>query len=171
MYSSKDGLILIPFRLPQVSYFTPCLKCFSSDSGSCLDVKIGPLLQFLHPLRAGPVLLTLLFFPLVPWSYWVLHGSMFPFPLVRYSCPLSAGILHALLCLKVYSWCIHGERCAPCPPTPPPSCSLHWFIFVILFSEKTSPLCSIAFFHCKGRLCAFWYYTGKEDFICIIYKF
>ena len=22
------------------------------------------------------------------------------------------------------SWCIRGERCTPCPPTPPPSCSL-----------------------------------------------
>ena len=45
-------------------------------------------------------------------------------PLVRYSCPLAAGILHVLLCLKVYSWCICIERCTPCPPTPLPSCSL-----------------------------------------------
>ena len=60
-------------------------------------------------LRAGPVLLTLLFFPLVPPSYWVLRGSIYSFPLVRYSCLLSAGVLHVLLCLKVYSWCIHGE--------------------------------------------------------------
>ena len=60
-------------------------------------------------------------FPLVPSSYWVLSGS---FPLVRCSCPLSAGVWHALLCLKVYSWCICGERCTPRPPTLPPSCSL-----------------------------------------------
>ena len=46
-----------------------------------------------------------------------------------YSCPLSASILHALLCLKVYSWCIRGERCIPCPPTPLPSCS-SWARFV-----------------------------------------
>ena len=39
------------------------LKCFSSDSDSCPDVGMGPLLQFPHPPRAGPVLLTLLFFP------------------------------------------------------------------------------------------------------------
>ena len=58
-----------------------------------------------------------------PSSYRVLHGSIYSFPLVRYSCLLSAGVLHALLCLKVYSWCIHGERCTPCPPTPLPSCS------------------------------------------------
>ena len=60
---SKDCLILTPFRLPQISSFTLSLKCFSSDSDNCPDVGIGPLLQFPHPLRAGPVLLTLLFFP------------------------------------------------------------------------------------------------------------
>ena len=43
---------------------------------------------------------------------------MYSFPLVRYSCLLSAGVLHALLCLKVYSRCICGERCTPRPPTP-----------------------------------------------------
>ena len=62
----KDYLILIPFRLPQISCFTLSLKCFPSDSDNCPDVGIGPLLQFPYPLRAGPVLITLLFFPLVP---------------------------------------------------------------------------------------------------------
>ena len=32
-----------------------------------------------------------------------LSSSIYSFPLVRYSCWLSAGVLHALLCLKVYS--------------------------------------------------------------------
>ena len=73
---------------------------------SCPLSGTGPQLQVPHLLRAGPVLLTLLFFPLVPSSYQVLRGSIYSFPLVRYSCPLSAGALHALLCLKVYSWCI-----------------------------------------------------------------
>ena len=124
MYScSKDCLILIPFRLPQISCFTLILKCFSSDSDCCPDVGIGPLLQFPYPLRAGPALVTLLFFPLVPSSYQVLCGSIYSFPLVRYSCLLAVGVLHALLCLKVYFWCIHGERCTPQPPTPPPSYS------------------------------------------------
>ena len=99
----KDCLILIPFRLPQISCFTLSLKWFSSDSDNCPDVGIGPLLQFPHPPRAGPVLLTLLVFPRVPSSYRVLHGSIYYFPLVRNSCLLSAGILDALLCLKVYS--------------------------------------------------------------------
>ena len=62
----KDCLILIPLRLLQISCFTLSLKCFFSDSDNCPDVGIGPLLQFPHPLRAGPVLLALLFFPLVP---------------------------------------------------------------------------------------------------------
>ena len=98
----KDCLILIPCRLPQISYFTLSLKCFSSESDNCPAVGIGPLLQFPHLRRAGPVLLILLFFPLVPSSYWVLHGSIYSFPLVRYSCPLSAGVLQAFVCLKVY---------------------------------------------------------------------
>ena len=60
-------------------------------------------------------------FPPVPSSYQVLHGFIYSFPRVRCSCLLSAGILHALLCLKVYSRYICGERCTPSPPTPLPS--------------------------------------------------
>ena len=62
----QDCLILIPFRPPQISCFPFSLKCFSSDSDSCPHVGIRPLLQFPHPLRVGPALQTLLFFPLVP---------------------------------------------------------------------------------------------------------
>ena len=140
----KDCLILIPFRLPQISCFTLSLKCFSSDSDSCSTVGIRPLLQFPPWPRVGPVLLILLFFLLVPSSYWVLHGSVFFFPLVRSSCPLSAGVLHALLCLKVYSWCIHGERCTPRPPTPAPSCSsFNHSFFKLAFPDNIS--CWICF--------------------------
>ena len=96
----KDCLILIPFRLPQIIFFTLSLKCFSSDSDSCSSVGIGHLLQFPHPPRAGPVLVTLQVFPLVPSSYRVLRGSVYSFPLVRYSCPLSAGVAHARLCVR-----------------------------------------------------------------------
>ena len=59
-------------------------------------------------------------------------SSIYYRPLVRYSCPLSAGILHALLCLKVYSWCIRGERCIPRPPAPTPSCSLALATFLFI---------------------------------------
>ena len=81
------------------------------------DVGIRLRLQSSRPLRAGAVLLTLLFLLLVPSSYRVLHGSIYSFLLVRYSRPLSAGVL------KVYSWFIRGERCIPRPPTPLPSCN------------------------------------------------
>ena len=127
----KDCLILIPFRLPQISCFTLSLKCFSSDSDSCPDVGLGPLLQFPHPPRAGPVLLTLLFFPLLPSSCF---GSIYHFPLVRYSCLLSAGVLDAFLCLKTYSSGIRGKRCTPYLPTPPPFFSLlDGFLKVVIF--------------------------------------
>ena len=62
-------------------------------------------------------------------------SSIYSFPLVRYSCPLSAGVRHALLCLMVYSWCISRERCTPRPPTPLPSCS-----------PLSLPFCTSAFF-------------------------
>ena len=83
----------------------------------------GPLLQCPHWLRADPALLTLLFSPLVPLSYQVLCGSLYSSPLFRFSCLLSAGVLHTLLHLQVYSWCTCGERCTPHPPTPLPSCT------------------------------------------------
>ena len=123
----KDCLILIPVRLPQISCFTLSLKYFSSDSDNFPTVGIETLLQFPHPPRVGPVLLILLFFPIVPSSYRVLCGSICSFLQVRSSFMLSAGVLHALLCLNVYSWCIRGERCTPQPPTPPPSFSLYMF--------------------------------------------
>ena len=64
MAEGKDCLILFPFRLPQISSFTLSLKRFSSDSDNCPDVGIRPLFQFPHLPRAGPILVTLLFFPL-----------------------------------------------------------------------------------------------------------
>ena len=131
MVSSKDGLILITFRLSQISCFTFSLKCFSYDPDSCPDVGIGPLLHFPHPTKGRSSPTNTPVFPLVPSSYRVLCGSRYSFPLVRYSSQLSAGVLHALLCLKVYSWCICGERCTPCPPTLPPSCS-PWVVFRLL---------------------------------------
>ena len=107
----KDCVILIPFRLLQMSCFTLSLKHVSSDLDNCPNVGIRPLqcrLQFPHLPRAGPILLTLLFFPLflyLPSFVWFYIFLL----LVRFSCLLSAGVLHTLLCLKVYSSCIHGD--------------------------------------------------------------
>ena len=74
--------------------------------------------SFSPTAEAGPVLV---FPPLVPLSYRVFHPSIYCFPAVRYSCLLSGGVLQALLCLKVHSWCICGKRCTPHPPTHLPS--------------------------------------------------
>ena len=63
------GSSRILFRRPQICCFTLSLKCFSSGSDNCPHVGIRPLLQFPHWQRAGPVLLRLPFFPLVPLSY------------------------------------------------------------------------------------------------------
>ena len=98
---------LIQFRLPQIVCFTFSLKCFSSDPNNCPIVGTGPLLQLPHPPRAGAVLLTLPFCPLLPSSYRVLHCSIYSFLGVRYSCPLSAGVLQALLfddAFLMYLW-------------------------------------------------------------------
>ena len=89
---------LIQFRLPQIVCFTFSLKCFSSDPNNCPIVRTGPLLQLPHPPRAGAVLLTLPFCPLLPSSYRVLCGYVYSFPVVRYFCPLLVDVLQALLC-------------------------------------------------------------------------
>ena len=65
----KNCLILIPFRLPQISCFTLSIKCFSSDSDNFPNVGIRPLFQFPHLLRAGPILVNT---PLFPPSSFIL---------------------------------------------------------------------------------------------------
>ena len=77
---------------PQISCFTLSLKCFSSDSDYCPNVRIRPLLHFPHLLKVGPFILILLFFPLVPSSYQFLCGSIYYFLLVQ-------------VLLSVLSWC------------------------------------------------------------------
>ena len=84
-------VILIPFRLPQISCFTLSLGCFSSVLDSCPDVRIWPLFQFPHPPGAGPVLLTLLF------SVCFLHPSEFCMLYIFFS---SGQVLLPALC-----WC------------------------------------------------------------------
>ena len=88
---SKDCLILIPFRLPQISCFPLSLKCFSSDSDNCPGVGSGPLLQSPHPLRAGPVLLT----PVSPASSFILPSFVWVYIF------FSAG----QVLLSALSWC------------------------------------------------------------------
>lgn len=95
---------------------------------SCPNVGIGPLAS-IPPLtkgRASPTN-TPVFHP-NSFTYWVLCGTMYSFPLVRYSCPFSAGVLHAHLCLKVYSWIICGEM---------HSMSIYSFAILFLFYNLT----------------------------------
>lgn len=88
----KDLIVLILFRLPQISCFSLSLKCFSSlrQLPSC-----GDRTPTSSPTRRGfffsPV------FPLVLSFYRDLRGSIYSFMLVRYTCPLSASVLHVLL--------------------------------------------------------------------------
>ena len=117
----KDCLILIPLRLPQISCFTLSLKYFCSDSDNCPSVGTGPLFQFPHQLRAGPVLLTLLFFP----SSFVLPSFVWLYMFFSTGQVLLSALSWCSACTSVsegvflmYSW-----RGTPCPPTPLPSCS------------------------------------------------
>ena len=60
---SKDCLILIPFRLPQISCFTLSLKCFSSDSWT--PASVPPPAEG----RSSPNPNNTPVFPVVPSSY------------------------------------------------------------------------------------------------------
>ena len=104
----KDCLILIPFRLSQISCFILSLKCFSSDPDNCPNVGIGPHLRFQHPPRAGPVLVTLLFFPLVPLSYrvfacfYILFSSGQVVPSALSCCSASTSVSECVVLM--YPW-------------------------------------------------------------------
>ena len=119
-------MILIRFRLPQISCFTLSRKCFSSDSDNYPDVMIRPRLQFpTHQGRSSPSNT-----PVFPrTSFILLSFAWFYifFSVGQVFLSALAHVLHTLLCLKVYSWCICGEKCTPRPPTPPPSCSLLFY--------------------------------------------
>ena len=92
--------------------------------------------------------------PVFPPSFFILPSFAWFYvfcPLVRYSHLLSAGVLHALLCQKLYSWSICEERCTPHPPTPLPSCSPELAIFLSLSCKLSlhilnrNPLSDISF--------------------------
>ena len=77
--------------------FSSSLKCFSFVPNNCPNVGIWPLLQLPHPW----VQVQSCLFPLLPLSYWGLHGSVHFFLVIRDSFLFSAGVLWGLLCLKV----------------------------------------------------------------------
>ena len=96
---SKDCLILIPFRLPQVSCFTFSLKCFPSDSDNCPLWGLDPC--FSSPLAKGrssptncPVFLPSSFIlPSFAWFYTFFSEKAMA-PHIQYSClenPMDSG--------------------------------------------------------------------------------
>ena len=109
----KDCLILLPFRLPQLSCFTLSLECFSSsDSDNCPHVGIRPFLQFPHLPRAGPVLQTLLFSPSsfvlqsFAWVYIFLSAGQVPLSALSWcsACTsVSEGVFLMYLWREMYS--------------------------------------------------------------------
>ena len=123
----KDCLILIPFRLPQITCFTLSLKCFSSDSDNCPNMEIRPLLQFPHPARPGPILLHSCF----PPSSFILSSFVWLYIF------FSAG----QVLLSAFSWCsacasvsekdvlhllLHRLAYHPPPPTP-------WYMSLLIY--------------------------------------
>ena len=52
-------------------------------------------------------------------------------------------------CLKVYSWCIRGERCTPHPPTPLPSCSPLLDTLNSFFTKFLGTFSTIATYLCQ----------------------
>ena len=72
------SVILIPFRLSQMSAsLFNSLKVSPSVPKHCPNVRIWPLLQLHHPPQCRSSLAHSPLFPLLPSSYWVLHGSIY----------------------------------------------------------------------------------------------
>ena len=85
--------------------------------------RSSPTNTLFSPLVPCPTEFCMVLCILFHWPGTPVHSLLF--------CRRSA-VLHALLCLEVYSWCIHGERCTPHPPTPSPSCFPGLVIFLSL---------------------------------------
>ena len=85
----EDCLVLIPFRLPQISCYPLSLKCFSSDSDNCPDAGIRSLLQFPEG-RSSPTNT-----PVFPPSSFILASFVWVFIF------FSAG----QVLLSTLSWC------------------------------------------------------------------
>ena len=127
-------VVLIPFRLSQISCHTLqqpqiLLHC-SKQLPWCGHLTRASVPQ--TPMcRSSPARCPL--FPLIPHPTRF-SMDLYPFLVVRDSCPLSASVMRDLLCLKVYSWCIFKERWTQQPPTPLPSCLL-WIQYFKIYQS------------------------------------
>jgi len=145
--ASLSGVCMAGARTVWFSFHLGCHRSALSLSAlnvSCLTQTIAPMCRsdpcFSSPPTEGrsspsntPVSSP------SPSSYWVFHGSIYSSRLVMSSCPLAA-VVHALLCLKVYSWYIHEERCTPHLPTPLPSCSRKPSVWIYTINLYNLPL-------------------------------
>ena len=104
-----------------------CTVCYwwVSDARSCVQV-----VSFVWVLSTWYSLGLVLWYPRVLESVLPLLSQGLILIFVWFYILFSAGqvflsavswCLHALLCLKAYSRCIHGEKCTPHPPTSLPS--------------------------------------------------
>ena len=111
---------LTPFRLSWISCFTlwqpQMLLLCPNQLSQCQDLTPSQIPPHLQVQVRFPLTL-LLFSP----SFF--HPTEFCMHL------LSSGALWELLYLRIYSWCICGERCTPLPPIPLSFCISHWHFF------------------------------------------
>ena len=94
----KSVWVLTPFRLSWICCFTlqqpQILPLCPKQLLRCGDLTPASVLP---PARRRSSCAHSYFFPFLALSYWVLCGSIYSFPLVRYSCPLSAGVPQDIL--------------------------------------------------------------------------
>ena len=110
-------VVLTPFRLSRwAAAVSDSLRCFPSVPSDAPMWGSDPCFS-----SSPSSLVHAPFFPFLPSSYRVLSGVISSFLMVRGSWQYLAGFLQDLLHMKIYPWCIRGERHTPGPPTPPPS--------------------------------------------------
>ena len=86
-------------------------------------------------------------FPLVPSSYRVLRGSIYSFPVIRYSCPLSSGVFLMFLWREMYSMSTYSSTILL---TPMYVCFRKYFPFLLSSVTKPSPHRFTVYFFVKN---------------------
>ena len=118
----KDCLILIPFRLPQISCFTLGLKCFSSDSqlppcGDWTPASVPPPAKGRSSPTNTPVFSPSSFILLsFAWSYIFFSTDQVLLSTLSW-CSACSSVSEGVFLM--YPW----REMYSSPPTPLPSCS------------------------------------------------
>ena len=149
----KDCLILIPFRLPQISCFTLSLKCFCSDSDNCPDMEIGRLASVPPPTegRSSPSNTPVLppgsfVLPSFAWFYISFSSGQVLRPALSW-CPACASVSEGVFLMypwgEMYSMSTYSSSILF--PLKIFTCGLESHILESSFSAETSALLSPAF--------------------------